>query len=65
MNNLTLSRGQAQALAKLIRAQLSAYDEATGARPQARRHRIAEPFTGADLDLIEPLARVLESMAGP
>ena len=61
--HLTLSRAQAGALARLIQTQLEAYDEA--AAPCAERRKPLEPFTGADLDLIEPLVDLLEKLSAP
>jgi len=49
---IDMNAGQAAALAKLIRSQIAAYDEATGAEP-ARFEE--EPFTGEDLDMLAPL----------
>ena len=54
---LTLTHPQAHALARLIRLQLDAYDEAVGSgnpRPEA------EPLNGSELDLLEPLVALLE-----
>ena len=56
-NTLTLTRAQSGALARLIRSHLDAYDEATGA---GKPRKPAKPFTGRDLDLLEPLVDLLE-----
>jgi len=56
-NNLTLTRAQASALARLIRTHLDAYDEATCSRKPRKE---AKPFCGSDLDLLEPLVPLLE-----
>ena len=56
-NNLTLTRAQSGALARLIRSHLNAYEEATGA---GKSRKPAKPFTGRDLDLLEPLVVLLE-----
>lgn len=61
-HQLTLSPAQAGALARLIRIQLQAYDEAASTGAKAGR-KPPEPFTGADLDLIEPLIGLLEKAA--
>lgn len=55
-NNLTLTRAQAGALARLIQSQLDAYDEAAHV---GRRRKPARPFTASDLDLLEPLVAFL------
>jgi len=60
-NNLTLSRAQAAALARLIQTQLDAYDEAASDRPIRRVPRQA--FTAHDLNLIEPLLVALQEVA--
>ncbi len=56
-NRLTLTASQAAVLARLIRIQLEAYDEAVGSH--GRRMEM-EPLNGGDLDLLEPLLRLLE-----
>ena len=56
-NTLTLTRPQADALARLLRIHLEAYDEAVC---PAESRRETEPLTGSDLDLLEPLLPLLE-----
>jgi len=56
-NTLTLTRPQANALARLIRLHLDTCDEAGypgNPRPET------EPLNGSELDLLEPLADLLE-----
>lgn len=60
--NITMNAGQAAALAKLIRSQLAAYDEALD---QDMPRPDDEPFTGADLDLLAPLLHPLEGDPEP
>lgn len=60
-SNLTLTRAQASALARLIRTHLDAYDEA--ACPGNPRKE-TEPLNGGDLDLLEPLVALLEQKMG-
>jgi len=56
-NNLTLTRAQATALARLIRTHLDAYDEAIC---PGKPRKEAKPLCGRDLDLLEPLVALLE-----
>ncbi|MDD5350834.1 MAG: hypothetical protein PHQ12_11545 [Chthoniobacteraceae bacterium] len=60
--SFSLSPLQAHALARLIQSQLDAYAEASGARCPRRR---AVPFTGRDLDLLEPLLPRFLALARP
>jgi len=65
---LTLSCAQAAALARLLQSHLRAYDEAAGglgvcAEEEGGRGGSPEPFTGADLDLLEPLLSALAKRA--
>ena len=56
-STLKLTRPQADALARLIRIHLDAYDEAAcpgDPRPET------EPLNGSELDLLEPLVALLE-----
>lgn len=66
-NNLTITRAQAGALARLIHQQLTAYAEASGEPGEGVEGSTwqggLEPFTGADLDIIEPLVARLEKLA--
>ena len=66
---LSISRAQADALTRLIQAQLEAYDEAIGGtaghRPNPTARENPEPFTSGDLDLIEPLVGSLKKLFGP
>ena len=57
---LTLTRAQVDALSRLIRFQLEAYDEAVC--PESPRREV-EPLNGGDLDLLEPLLALLEKGA--
>ena len=63
--HLILSRAQAGALSRLIQTQLEAYEEAAGHRQPPSTRKPSEPFTGADLDLIEPLVVLLEKLSSP
>jgi len=68
-NNLTITRAQAGALARLIQSHLDAYDEAAPlpktCKAAAPHGKTSEPFNGGDLDLIEPLVVLLEKLARP
>ena len=68
--HLMLSRAQVGALARLIQAQIEAYDEAVGGtddpcRAPCEPRKTLEPFTSADLDLIEPLLGLLQKLFAP
>jgi hypothetical protein len=64
--HLMLSRAQAGALARLIQAQIEAYDEADEPRrASCEPRKTLEPFTSADLDLIEPLLGLLQKLFAP
>lgn len=55
-SRLTLTEAQAAVLARLIRMQLDAYDEAVG----GENRKEIEPLNGSELDLLEPLVALLE-----
>ena len=68
---LAVTPVQAAALAKLIQVQVAAYAEtddnlaADGPLNDNPEFLAAEPFTGADLDLLAPLLETLETLHAP
>jgi hypothetical protein len=59
---LEITSAQASALARLINLQIEAYQEASGS-PVRRKSPRKRPFTGADLDSIEPLVGLLQKLS--
>ena len=55
--SLPLTRAQADALARLLRLHLEAYEETVCPDPPRRE---TEPLNGSDLDILEPLLALLE-----